>query len=96
MEATSLSTSVQARVTIELPDRVLVVDRNTGELIDVLGDKLETNSLVAKAVSVAIAALSTLEGAVGVKLVKFEADFFSGYFVAQIDGDVIKVSVRSW
>ncbi|MEM2007513.1 MAG: hypothetical protein QXG17_06730 [Sulfolobales archaeon] len=96
MESVDVRTSNSAKTVLELPDRVLVIDRSTGELIDVLGDKLETNSSIAKAIAIAAAALSALENTVGGRLLKLEVEYSAGYAVAQVDGSIVKVSIRSW
>ncbi|MEM4836684.1 MAG: hypothetical protein QXX40_06405 [Sulfolobales archaeon] len=96
MESVEVNTQNLARLALELPDRVLVVDRLTGELIDVLGDRLEANKSIAKAVAIAVASLSALEDVVGGEILKLEVEYSAGHAVAQVDGNIVKVSVRSW
>lgn len=96
MEATSAGTITPAKTTLDIPDSVLVIDRRTGELIDVLGDRLEANSSVAKAVAVATAALSSLEGVLGGTLLRLEVELSTGCAVVQIDKGVVKVYIRNW
>lgn len=97
MDAVAESTTMQTnRTAFDLSDRILVVDRRTGELLDVLGDRLESNSSIAKAVAVATAALSSLEGALGGTLQRLEVELSSGCAVVQVDKAVVKVHVRSW
>lgn len=96
MEAASAGTTTPARMTLDLPDSVLVIDRHTGELVDVLGDRLEANGSIAKAVAVATAALSSLEAAFGGRLLRLEVELSTGYAVAQIDKDIVKVYIRNW
>ncbi|MEM1623299.1 MAG: hypothetical protein QW543_04090 [Sulfolobales archaeon] len=96
MSFVDVKTSNPSKSALKLPGRVLVVDRSTGELIDVLGGGLEADSSIAKAVAIAVASLSALEGIIGGRLLRLEVEYSAGRAVAQVDGNAVRVSIRSW
>lgn len=83
-------------LTLELPDSVLVVERDTGEIIDVVGDRGVTNIPVAKATAVATAALSSLEDTLGTQLLRIEVMYSTASMVIEIDDRVFKVFLRRY
>jgi hypothetical protein len=76
-------------------DRVLVIERSTGNIVKVLGERLGLDEYLAKGVTLAAAVLSSVGENVGARLVSFEVRYSSKLVSVEVDGKNLRVEISS-
>ncbi len=94
METASVSGIPRVELAPELPSRIIVVERSTGEIVDALGNVSELDEPLARAISIAVAALSSLEESFGGELRLVEVEYSAGRTIVLVDGNLVRIGVE--
>lgn len=76
-----------------ITEKVLVVERFTGNIVRVLGEKLGQDERLAKGISLAAAILSSVGESVGTKLVSFEVRYSSKSISVEVEDRDLRIMV---
>ncbi len=78
-----------------ITERVLVVERSTGNIVGVLGERLGLDEQLAKGISLVATILSSVGERVGAELVSFEVRYSSKLVSVEVRGRDLRIAVTS-
>ncbi|MCX8208473.1 MAG: hypothetical protein N3G79_02350 [Sulfolobales archaeon] len=95
MDVSVAESTPQLKALPKIFESAVVAVRSTGEVVDAVGDLARSSEVIARAVAIAAAVLSSLEPELGARLLKIEVDYTTANVAIYVDRDVLKISVVS-